>query len=153
MTLLWGKPDITATVVTPASGGSSNLTIPTPVKNSTRLTTNAGEKHTADLEGGGYEGVRYDKSSFVLEFSVRFAVGRTMPFEDKSADGVVEGTFKFEVAAEDAPGLKMTMNEAMVRYEDELDADDGARRHYYCESIMPVSGNQIDWSHTQTAGQ
>ena len=143
--ILWGKPTITVTAV---SGTSANLTVPTPVADSTQLSTETGDKHTADIEGGGYEAIRYDKNSFTLEFSVRFAAGRTMPFEDVSHDGNVSGTYKFAVTGADTGSPTMTINEASVRYEDEYSADDGARRHYFCESIMPASGDQITWTHT-----
>lgn len=148
--ILWGKPTITATAVGGASSEqSSNLTIPTPVADSTQLTTEAGDKHTADIEGGGYEAVRYDKNTFTLEFSVRFAAGRTMPFEDKSHDGSVTGTYSFVVTGQDAGSPTMTMAEANVRYEDEYNADDGARRHYYAESLVPEDGgDQVTWTHT-----
>ena len=150
--ILWGKPNITITAVGGASSEqSANLTVPTPVADSTQLTTEAGEKHTADVEGGGFEAVRYDRNTFTLEFSVRFAQGRTMPFEDKSSDGSVTGTYKFVVTGQDTGSPTMTMNEATVRYEDELSADNGALRHYYCDSIIPASGDQITWSHTAPA--
>jgi len=142
--ILWGKPTITITTVT---GTSANLTVPTPVADSTQLSTETGDKHTADIEGGGYEAIRYDKNSFVFEFAVRFAQGRTMPFEDVSHDGAVSGTYKFVVTSEETGAPTMTINEASVRYEDEYSADDGARRHYYAESIVPASGDQIAWSH------
>ena len=153
--ILWGKPTFTVTAVSgSAAEKSANLTIPTPVADSTQLTTEAGDKHTADIEGGGFEAVRYDKNTFTLEFSVRFAQGRTMPFEDKSKDGSVTGTYKFVVAGEDSGSPTMTMNEATVRYEDEYSADDGARRHYYAESIVPDGGtDQVVWSHAAPAGQ
>ena len=155
--ILWGKPDITLTVVSGSSSAnpktaSANLTVPTPVADSTQLTTQAGDRHTADIEGGGYEAIRYDKNSFQLEFSVRFAEGRTMPFEDVSHDGVVLGTYKVEVAGGDT-SVKMTMNEASVRYEDEYSADDGARRHFYCESIVPATGDQIAWTTAAPSNQ
>lgn len=146
--ILWGKPTITVTVVSGGSSASANLTVPTPVADSTQLSTETGDKHTADIEGGGYEAVRYDRNTYTLEFSVRFAAGRTMPFEDKSSDGTVKGTYKFVVTGEDAGSPSMTMQEANVRYEDEYNADDGARRHYFCESIIPASGDQVTWSHT-----
>ena len=150
--ILWGKPSITITAVGGASADqSANLTVPTPVADSTQLSTETGDKHTADIEGGGYEAVRYDKNTFTLEFSVRFAQGRTMPFEDKSHDGTVTGTYKFVVTSEETGAPKMTMNEANVRYEDEYNTDDGARRHYYAESIVPASGDQISWSHASAS--
>jgi len=146
--ILWGKPSITITAVGGASGDqSANLTVPTPVADSTQLSTTSGDKHTADIEGGGYEAVRYDRNTYTLEFSVRFAQGRTMPFEDKSSDGSVTGTYKFVVTSDETGAPSMTMQEANVRYEDEYSADNGALRHYFCESIIPASGDQVTWSH------
>ena len=146
--ILWGKPVFTVTAVGGATADqSANLTIPTPVADSTQLTTEAGDEHTADIEGGGYEARRYDKNTYTLEFAVRFADGRTMPFEDKSHDGQVSGTYKFVVTSEEGSAPSMTMQEATVRYEDEYNADDGARRHYYAQSLVPASGDQITWSH------
>lgn len=148
--ILWGKPTITITAVGGATADqSANLEVPTPVADSTQLSTETGDEHTADIEGGGYEARRYDKNSFTLEFSVRFAAGRTMPFEDKSHDGNISGTYKFVVAsADESTAPTMTINEASVRYEDEYNTDDGARRHYYAESLIPASGDQITWTHT-----
>ena len=148
-TILWGKPNITAEAVGGSdSDKSKNLTIPTPVADSTQLSTETGDKHTADIEGGGYEAVRYDKNTFTLEFAVRFAKGRTMPFEDVSSDGNVKGTYKFTVSGEDVGSPTMTINEGTVRYEDEYSADDGAARHYFVESLVPSDGgDQITWDH------
>ncbi|MBO4718982.1 MAG: hypothetical protein J5658_03810 [Prevotella sp.] len=147
--ILWGKPTITITNV---SGSSANLTVPTPVADSTQLSTESGDKHTADIEGGGYEAIRYDKNSFTFTFAVRFAKNRTMPLEDKSADGVITGTYKIVVTSEETGAPTMTINEASARYEDEFSADDGARRIYTFESIMPASGNQIAWTHGSGSG-
>lgn len=144
--ILWGKPTITITNVT---GNSAKLTVPTPVADSTQLSTETGDKHTADIEGGGYEAVRYDKNSFTLEFSVRFAAGRDMPLEDKSKDGSVTGTYQIAVTGEDAGSPTMTIAEASARYEDEYSASDGAARHYFFESLVPSGGgDQITWAHT-----
>lgn len=142
--ILWGKPTITITAV---KGTSTKLTVPTPVADSTSLSTETGNKHTADIEGGGYEAVRYDKNTFTLEFSVRFAAGRDMPFEDVSSDGTVQGTYSFAVTSEETGAPTMTIAEASVHYEDEFSASDGAARHYFAESLTPATGDQITWTH------
>lgn len=146
--ILWGKPTITVTAVGGAAADqSANLTVPTPVEGSTALKTETGEKHEALVEGGGNEAVRYDRNKFTFEFSVRFAAGRTMPFEDKSHDGNVTGTYSFEITGEDTASPTMTIAEASVHYEDEMSLTDGAARHYICESLVPASGDQITWTH------
>ena len=75
-----------------------------------------------------------------------------MPFEDVSSDGTIKGSYKFVVTSEETGAPTMTVNEANVRYEDEYNADDGARRHYYAESILPASGDQITWTHGNGSG-
>ena len=147
--ILWGKPTITVTVVGGAAADqSANLTVPTPVEGSTALSTETGDKHEALIEGGGNEAVRYDRNKYTLEFSVRFAAGRTMPFEDKSSDGRITGTYKFVIKGEDNASPQMALNEGIVRYEDVMSLADGAARHYFIESLVPVSGDQITWTHT-----
>ena len=153
--ILWGKPTFTVTAVGGASADqSAKLTIPTPVEGSTSLTTETGEKHEALVEGGGNEAVRYDKNKYTLEFSVRVAAGRDMPFEDKSSDGRVTGTYKFVIKGEDTASPTMTLNEGSVRYEDEMSLSDGAARHYYVEALVPTPGqgetqkDMIEWTHT-----
>lgn len=148
MVLLWGKPSITITSVTPASGEgtSTKLTVPDIVSGSTQLSTETGQEHTADIEGGGYEARRYDKNTFTFEFACRFAQNRVMPFSDVSTDGKIKGTYKVVVAGEDTGSPTMTINEATVRYEDNMTAEDGAQRHYYFESLVPAGGGkQIVW--------
>lgn len=147
--ILWGKPTITCQAVGGASADqSANLTIPTPVEGSTALNTETGDKHEALIEGGGNEAVRYDRNKFTFEFSIRFAAGRTMPFEDKSHDGNITGTYSFNIKGEDTASPTMTIAEASVRYEDEMSLTDGAARHYFAESLVPASGDQITWTHT-----
>lgn len=146
--ILWGKPTITVTAVGGAAADqSANLTVPTPVEGSTALSTETGEKHEALVEGGGNEAVRYDKNKYTFEFSVRFAAGRTMPFEDKSHDGNITGTYSFSIKGEDSASPTMTIAEANVRYEDEMSLTDGAARHYFAESLVQQSGDQITWTH------
>lgn len=149
--ILWGKPTFTVTAVGGASADqSANLTVPTPVEGSTALSTETGDKHEALVEGGGNEAVRYDRNKYTLEFVVRFAAGRTMPFEDKSSDGRVTGTYSFVIKGEDATSPTMTLAEGSVRYEDEMSLADGAARHYYVESLVQQSGDQITWSHASS---
>ena len=145
--ILWGKPTITITAVGSSSDNSANLTVPTPAAGSVQLTTNTGDDHTADLEGGGYEARRHDRNSFVFEFSVRFADARTMPFEDKSHDGIITGQYSVACKGEDTDSPTMTLNLCTARFEDEVSMDDGARRHYFLESLVPASGDQITWTH------
>jgi hypothetical protein len=146
--ILWGKPLITISNLEGAAITSRALTVPTPVINSTQLTTERGEKHEAQIEGGGNEAVRYDRGKHTLEFEVRFAKDRVMPLHDQCQDGIIKGSYKIEVAdPDDNTAPKMTMADGVGSYEDILNADDGARRHYYFDSQVPTGGgDQIAWS-------
>ncbi len=149
--ILWGKCAITIEAVQGSSTTSTALTVPTPVQNSTTLSTERGEKHEALIEGGGNEAVRFDKGKFTLEFEVRFAKDRVMPLSDVSHDGAINGEWKITVAdADDNTAPKMTMNSGKGSYEDMLDQDDGARRHYYFDSEALASGDQITWANIGT---
>lgn len=149
--ILWGKPDITIAAATGSSVTSSALTVPTPVEGSTQLSTERGEKHEAKVEGGGNEAVKYDKGSHTLEFEVRFAKDRVMPLQDVSHDGVISGEWKVTVSdPNDNTAPQMAINVATGSYEDLLDSTDGARRHYYFDSEVPASGDQITWTNIGT---
>ncbi len=150
--ILWGKPAITISNQTGATITSSALNVDTPVINTTQLSTERGEKHEAQIEGGGNEAVRYDRGKHTLEFEVRFAKARIMPLQDQCQDGIIKGSYKIEVAdPNDNTAPKMTMNDAVGSYEDILNADDGARRHYYFDSQVPTGGgDQITWSNIGT---
>lgn len=150
--ILWGKPLITISNLTGAAITSNALTVPTPVIDTTQLSTERGEKHEAQIEGGGNEAVRYDRGKHTLEFEVRFAKDRVMPLQDQCQDGIIKGSYKLEVEdPEDSTAPKMTMADGVGSYEDILNADDGARRHYYFDSQVPTGGgDQITWSNIGT---
>ena len=156
-TILWGKPKIVATAV--GTGGSAKLKIPVPVLNSTTLNSARGDKHEAQIEGGGNEAIRYDRGTFTLEFEVRFAKERYMSFSDKSNDGLITGLYKLVVSdPADNTAPTMTMHEATGSYEDIIDPDGGARRHFYFESQIPVNQDggsvpteQITWGNLGSA--
>lgn len=153
--ILWGKPAITIAAATGSTVTSTALTVDTPVMDSTQLNTERGEKHEANIEGGGNEAVRYDKGKFTLEFEVRFANDRTLPLSDVSADGNIQGEWKVTVAdsvsAASAP--QVSLNKCVASYEDMYSADEGARRHYYFESVVPSdSSAQITWTIPTTNG-
>ena len=150
--ILWGKPKITISNVEGSGETSKALEVPTPVINSTQLSTERGDKHTADVEGGGNEATRYDRGSHTLEFEIRFAAGRVMPLQDQCKDSTIGGTYKIEVEnPEDPTAPKMTIHECTGSYEDLLDAEDGARRHYYFDTQIPSDeGEQITWGNIGT---
>ena len=149
--ILWGKCAINIEAVTGSSVTSRALEVPTPVQNSTSLSTERGEKHEALSEGGGNEAVRFDKGKFTLEFEVRFAKDRIMPLYDVSHDCAIAGEWKITVSdADDTTAPKMIMNSGKGTYEDILDQDDGARRHYYFDSEALPTGDQITWDNIGT---
>lgn len=81
----WGKPRIFVKDLDASSPKWEEL--PTPVENSTQLTTTKGDKQEAKIEGGENEDVKYGKNTYALVLNIRAAKGRKRPISD--SDGVV----------------------------------------------------------------
>lgn len=112
-----------------------------PVENSTKLTPTKGEKKEAKVEGGENEAVKYAKNTYVFEFEVRAAKGRTKPIED--ADGVVEGEYAVRLTPEDSTVEGILIDKATVSVEETFDTAEGKKWKYTFDVLKPASGNQV----------
>ena len=141
--LSWGKPTIEF------GKCDANGAAPTawtklaydPVENSTKLTPTKGEKKEAKVEGGENEAVKYAKNTFVFEFEVRAAKGRTKPIED--SDGVVEGEYAVRLTPEDTTVEGILIDKATVSVEETFDTAEGKKWKYTFDVLKPASGNQV----------
>lgn len=141
--LSWGKPSIEF------GKCGANGAAPTtwtklafdPVENSTKLTPTKGEKKEAKVEGGEVEAVKYAKNTYVFEFEVRAAQGRTKPIED--ADGVVEGEYAFRLTPENAECDGFLIERAIVSLEETYDTAEGKKWKYTTDVLKPASGSQV----------
>lgn len=141
--LSWGKPTIEF------GKCGANGAAPTtwtklafdPVENSTKLTPTKGEKKEAKVEGGENEAVKYAKNTYVFEFEVRAAKGRTKPIMD--ADGVVEGEYAIRLTPEDAMVEGILIDKATVSVEETFDTAEGKKWKYTFDVLKPAEGNQV----------
>ncbi len=141
--LSWGKPSIEF------GKCGANGAAPTtwtklaydPVENSTKLTPTKGEKKEAKVEGGENEAVKYAKNTFVFEFEVRAAKGRTKPIED--ADGVVDGEYAVRLTPEDSTVEGILIDKATVSVEETFDTAEGKKWKYTFDVLKPAEGNQV----------
>lgn len=94
----WGKCRIFVKDLDTAKAKFREL--PTPIEGTTNLEPTKGDKQEAKIEGGANEDVKYNKSTYALNFNIRAKKGRKRPF--KSSDGIVEHSYETIVVPEDA---------------------------------------------------
>lgn len=141
--LSWGKPTIEfgkcgIDGATPTTWTKLSYD---PVENSTKLTPTKGEKKEAKMEGGENEAVKYAKNTYVFEFEVRAAKGRTKPIDD--SDGVVEGEYAVRLTPEDPTVEGILIDKATVSVEETFDTAEGKKWKYTFDVLKPASGNQV----------
>lgn len=149
MIISWGKPTIEITAIS-GTGATTPGAVPTPVEDSSELTTEKGDKQEATIEGGEAEAVKYKASKYQFVFQIRHGKDRTLPID--GTDGVVPGEFKVKLTPEEdgAPGF--IMQRAVCSYEDTYTAADGLIRTYTFDSLKPSSGNQVTFEAKGAAG-
>lgn len=149
MIISWGKPDIVVTAIAD-TGAVTVGTIPTPVEDSTELSTEKGDKKEATVEGGGNEAVKYSKSKYSLKFQIRQGKDRSMPIE--GTDGVVPGEYGVKLTPEEVGAPGFAIARAVCSYEDSYTAADGLMRTYTFDSLEPADGSpQITFGNTKAA--
>lgn len=141
--LSWGKPSIEfgkcgADGAAPTTWDKLAFD---PVENSTKLTPTKGEKKEAKVEGGENEAVKYGKNTYVFEFEVRGAKGRTKPIPD--SDGVVEGEYAVRLTPEDPTVEGILIDKSTVSVEETFDTAEGKKWKYTFDVLKPTTGNQV----------
>ena len=66
----WGKPTLEIAPLGAGGVPGAFVALPTPVQDSTQLSTEAGNKLEAFVEGGERIDIRYDKNKFKCEFEL-----------------------------------------------------------------------------------
>lgn len=137
--LAWGKPTIKVKKL--GSGGTPTggwLTVPTPVKDSTKLIPTKGEKKEAKVEGGDNEAVKYASNNYALEFSVRSVDGREDWVAD--VDGLVAGEYMVALQPENAKMKGVQLDRCVISVEEEFTSEEGFIKKYTCDALVPPSG-------------
>ncbi|GIM60091.1 hypothetical protein CAPN008_01410 [Capnocytophaga canis] len=141
--LKWGKPKIE--FLKNQDGGipdsPSWQLMPTPVENTTKISTEKGDKKEAKIEGGEVIAVRVGKSKYTLEFELYDHKGFTPPIPED--DGLVEGNYAFRITYEDDSIEGIQIDNAAVSAERTWDSENGAKIKYICEVLKPKTGKTI----------
>lgn len=141
--LSWGKPTIEFGKVGDDGAAPTTWTkLPyDPVENSTKLTPTKGEKKEAKVEGGENEAVKYAKNTYLFEFEIRAAKGRTKPIDDE--DGVVDGEYAFRLTPENYECEGFQIDRSTVSVEDTFDTSEGKKWKYSADVLKPATGKQV----------
>lgn len=134
--LSWGKPRIFYKL----SSATTWKEAPTPVEDSTELTTEKGDKTEAKIEGGANEDVRYGKNTYALTFTIRATKGRKKLMPD--VDGIINGTYSIALIPEDATIEGFKIDSSAVSIEDGWTAADGATWIYTFDALQPEDGTK-----------
>lgn len=120
--------------------GAKWAELPTPVENTTILETTKGDKQEAKIEGGENEDVRYAKSTYALNFSIRAAKGRKKPIAD--SDGIIAHNYAVAVQPEDPEAVGIMIDKAKPSVADTFSTEEGAVWEYTFDALKPDEGDQ-----------
>lgn len=141
--LSWGKPTIEfgKCGVDGATPTAWTVLPYPPVESSTKLTPTKGAKKEAKIEGGENEAVKVAKNTYVFEFEVRAAKGRSKPIEDD--DGVIEGEYAFRLTPEDRECEGFLIDKSTASMEETFDTENGKKWKYTIDVLKPATGAQV----------
>lgn len=150
LTLAWGNPRQFIRNLTQNGPWEK---IPDAVEGSVQTTPTKGDKVEANTEEGVPEAVRYKKSKYAHEYSLREAAEREMPIDHE--DGVVTDLYGLILVPEDDNAKGMYMEVSKVSVEDSGNAADGVIYKYTHDALKPSSGKLVKRGHikvTETNG-
>lgn len=142
MITAWGKPKILIYDLDAESPKWQLL--PTPVEDSTSLTTSKGDKKEAKIEGGENEDVKYTKNTYALELEIRATKGRKQPMSDD--DGVISHNYAVALQPEDPSCPGFCFLKSAPSLEDTFSASDGGSWKYTFDALKSAQDKkQIYW--------
>lgn len=141
--LSWGKPKVNVGLRGLGTAPTTWMTEHAIVENSAKLTPSKGTKKEAKIEGGENEAVKYNKNTYVFEYEVRVMDGRNPIIQDN--DGLVEGEYALQLIPENPAVSGFIIDRAAVSVEDTWDAENGAKKKYTYDVLVPEQGNQVKW--------
>ncbi len=137
----WGEPTIEIAEITDGVIGAWSE-IPTPVQDSTQLTTEKGSKLEAPIEGGELYDVRYDKNKYTVELEIYKGKGISKPIEDE--DGLILKEYAIRLTPEDPTNEGWLMKRTNVSVEDTWAANIGHKWKYTFEALKPTTGKLLE---------
>lgn len=142
----WGKP----TLFTFKEGSTVAYKLPTPVEDSTELSSEKGDKLEAKIEGGANEDVKYKRSTYGLAFNIRKLTGRKPPYP--SVDGVVNDIYGMLLMPEDPTTEGFYIERGSVSIDEPFTAADGAMWNCQLDALEPEEGNTVKWGTVEVSG-
>jgi hypothetical protein len=137
----WGQPTLEYAQLK-ADGTLDTWTqLPTPVQDSTQLTTEQGNKLEAPLEGGELYDVRYDKNKYTLVFELYKGTDVTQPISDD--DGIITSEYAIRLTPEDptVPGFQMLR--CAVSVLNTWASNIGQKWQYTFQALKPATGKML----------
>ena len=147
----WGKPTIKIGLL--GANGAAPTTwidVPTPVENSTKLTTTKGNKQEAKIEGGENEDVRYSKNTYLVEFEIRAIKGREKLVPD--SDGIIEGNYAVKIQPEDPKVEGIIIDKSTASMEPSFDTENGTKWKYSFDALKPQTGDTVKYQVVNFSG-
>lgn len=140
-TINWGKPKIEVAPVSADGTVGEYAEWPTPVEDSTSLTTELGEELSANIEGGEAIDKRRKKGTAYLELSLYDVKGQDRPLAD--SDGIVSGLYAVRVTPEDPACSGRVIEKCTVTMTETYNANDGSRLVYRFDALKPKTGAMV----------
>lgn len=114
--------------------------LPTPADGTTTLETTKGDKKEAKIEGGENEDVRFAKSTYALNFTIRGLKGRKKPIPD--SDGLIAHTYAVALVPEDPACYGLLMERSQPSVQDTFSTEDGILWAYTFDALKPKDGKK-----------
>lgn len=145
----WGKCELLVGMYDTNGDGSieslkrAMKKLATPVNGSTSINIEEGEKHEAEIEGGGNEAVKYDKDKFSIEFDIRRAKGRATIGTGGTRLGQLPGEWALALQAEDPTAPSILVERSNIKHTLSYTSTDGIYDHYVVDALEPKEGDSI----------
>jgi hypothetical protein len=141
MTINWGKPKIEVADVSADGTVGTYEVWPTPVEDSTNLTTELGDELVATEEGGEPVDRRRKKGTAYVELALFVKKGEERPVED--SDGIVEGHKAIRITPEDPECEGRVIERATLTMTETWSSADGSRLLYRFDALKPKTGAMV----------
>ncbi len=137
----WGKPKIEVATVSADGTIGEYKEWPTPVEDTTQLTTELGEELLANEEGGEAVDRRRKKGTAKLELALFVKKGEPKPVED--TDGVVAGNFAVRLTPEDPECEGRVIENSTLTLTETWNSAEGSRLLYAFDALKPKTGAMV----------
>lgn len=136
----WGRPTLEVCKLTAGILPENPVWIKlqNPIKDSSKLTTEKGEKSEIVLEGGEIFASKYDKNKYSFECQIPVGAGDAKPIEDE--DGVIQDEYALRLTPEYADADGWVMEKTAVSVVEGWDAKVGTTRTYTFDGLKPEIG-------------